>query len=127
MSLKLQEALTDDRFELALRRLHSVVTLESKGLSDEVLRSPRYQLEKSKKEFGDRFSQVQAIYPAYKVWADSNNERLIAWQIRCSNCRFQGNVSEQEDITKWCEKYSAESRTCPEPCPDYAVMDRTYN
>jgi hypothetical protein len=127
MYLKLQEALTDDRFELALRRLHNVVTLEGQGLSDDVLRSPRIQLEKSKKEFGDRFPQVQSIYPEYKAWADKNNERLIAWQMRCSDCRFQGNVSEHKDITKWCEKYSAENRTCPDPCPDYAVMDKTYN
>jgi len=127
MYLELQDALADERFELALRRLHNVVTLESKGLSDEILRSPRIQLEKSKKEFGDRFSQVQAIYPQYRLWANENNERLISWQMRCSNCKFQGNVSRHEDIGKWCEKYSAENRTYPDPCPDYVVRNMNEN
>lgn len=127
MYLNLQAALTDERFELALRRLYNVVRLEGRGLPDDVMDSPRSLLAQSKAEFGDGFSKVQALYPEYQKWADKKNEELIDWQVRCSRCKFQGDEMASGDAMAWCDKYSALNRTFPEPCPGFVIRGDADN
>ena len=119
MYLNLQDVLADERARLAMSRLYNVSRLEGLKASDEILVSPRELLGKSKKEFGDRFSELEAIYPEYEVWADARNKELMDWQLRCHSCKFGGDALATEDVSGWCEKYSADDRTYPDPCPDY--------
>jgi len=109
---------TDGDIRLALKRLHNRNQLEEVNAPDEVVHRSQELLEKSISDIGDEFSEVEKLYPEYKIWVEEEYRKENEWQMRCADCQFWTPfVDEEQD--SWCNKILFDDRSYPEPCAEY--------
>ena len=123
MYLKLHDALDDFHANLALKRLYNLRRLRELKAPPLVVEKAEELLAKSRVEMGDRFDDLEGLYSEYATWAEEAQRVEREWQERCESCQHIIAGVDDEDVETWCEKYTAEERTIPEPCPDYRGRD----
>jgi len=119
MYTKLQEAIRDGDISMALRRLHNNIRLKEVGAPPSVVDKSIELLDRSKELLGDRFAIVEQFYPEYSVHIEAEHRVENAWMARCGSCRHWSDDRPPE-AEEWCDKHSFDSRTYPDPCPDYS-------
>jgi len=92
---------------------------------EQVLEKSEELLQRSRIEFGERFKELEEIYPEYEKWADAEERRQNEWQARCLECRFWSTEMQGSDL--WCQKHTFDSKAYPGPCLEYEVCDDMPN
>jgi len=105
---------------MGLRRLHNSIRLKDVGAPADVVDKSVELLCRSEKKLGDRYAVVVRFYPEYSVFIDNEHRVENEWMARCGRCRHWTDDHLSDESEEWCEKHSFDSRTYPDPCPDFS-------
>ena len=120
MSPELAEALRDSDVLLALKRLYNYRKLRDLGAPPVIIEKSSLLLDKSKVALGDRFAQISAaLFVEFRDIEDAAVKAEQDWETKCQSCSsWDGGYNNQSE-TGWCLRYSCDTRTIPDKCPDY--------
>ena len=132
MSSELDRALRDLALHKGLRRLRTARRLRELNGPKVVVEDSEALLEKTRKELGARWAEVEVLYPEFLEWANGRDAAFAAWESRCESCSHwvgtdhlsysEDEVTPASDDDTWCGIYRVGTRTIPEPCPEHKLL-----
>jgi hypothetical protein len=126
LSLLLRLALNDHEMHTALKRMYNLAVFTKLAMPASMISTARSMVDKSK-ILGSRFNEITPdLFSEFTKWKDESLQAQGDWEKKCQSCVFARHDYDDFSINdsfnideSWCLRYSYESVTCPDACPEY--------